>query len=286
MPGAPSDREGFTLIGVLVFCMILMPICASLARASRDLAYAVHRDVDDAKLEFLAGGIADAVAARLGSDRRLFDQLNGRWLTCIISGKVAALSIRDHDGKIDLNNASSELLIVGFEAAGVEHEEARLLQAFVEASRSNGTTPREISDLTSKVGLKHAPFEHVDELRDALSALGSKAGGLDRFFTVDSGVANVEQSTAAPELRARLRTLVNQDVVVEHNGSFEHVDVVVHLRSAANAEGVVLAKAFRRISAAGDVLQIRFTRLRSKWPLPDEPRRPDCIRLLALQGGA
>lgn len=284
MPPGSDRKEGFTLIGVLVFCLILIPVCASLAQASRDFAHGVRDDIDVAKREFLAGGIAEAVAARLGSDKKLLDQLDDGWLTCSLSGTFVAISARDHDGKIDLNNAASELLIAGFEAMGLDHEKAGLLQQFVEASRSNGAIPREISTLIAKVSLKHAPFEHVDELQDVLSGLEIPMADLDRMFTVDTGVANVEEATAAPELRAKLSTFSSRGIVFEDNGTSDLTDVLVQVKAAADGKGVALSKTYRKISPIGDVIEIRTRRFRPEGPLLSESRQLDCIRLLGLQG--
>jgi hypothetical protein len=284
MSGGPRDREGFTLIGVLVFCMILIPVCASLAQASRDLAFGVGRDLDEAKLEFLGGGVAEAIAAKLSANRNLFDQLNGRWLACSLRETAVAISVRDHDGKIDLNNASSELLIKGFEATGLDSDDARLLQRYVEASRSNVDVPRDISTLVAKVGLKHAPFEHVDELQDALAAIDEPAADLDRLFTVNTGVANVEERTAAPELRTKLATLTNKGVVFQDNGGFDHVDVAIYLRSTSNSKVTAISKTFRKISPLGDVVAIRTARPSAKWPASRERPQADCMRLLGVGG--
>ena len=72
------SKDGFTLIGVLVFCLILIPVCATLAQSSRSLARGVRGGVDAFKRELLAAGLADAVAAKVGSNRTLFDRLNER----------------------------------------------------------------------------------------------------------------------------------------------------------------------------------------------------------------
>lgn len=286
MSDTPQGREGFTLIGVLVFCMILIPVCASLAQASRDLASDVGRDLSDAKLEFLAGGIAEAVAASLSGNSDLFDQLNGRGVICTLKETIFAMSIRDHDGKIDLNNASSELLIKGFEAAGLDNEKAKLLQQYVEASRSNGDVPRAIASLVKKISLKHAPFEHVDELQDVLAALDSPATDLDRFFTVNTGVANIEEETAAPDLRSRLATLINDGVVFRDNGGFDHLDVLVAVRSVSSSRVTAISKTFRKVSPLGDVVPVRTVRQRAEWPKSDKTSQVGCMRLLGVDGEA
>lgn len=258
----PSDRrQGFTLVGVLVFCLILIPVCASVAQSSRDFARATRGDLDALKRELLASGIAEAVAARIGSDRLLADRVSGKSLACTIADDQVTVTVRDHDGKIDLNNAGSELLVAGFEAVGLESQAASLLQQFTEASRSNGTLPREISELVEKVSLKHAPFEHADELQDALAALGLPAADLVEYFTVNRGVANIERSTAPATLQAALRTLSNQGVVFEDNGTFDYADVLVDVRSMRDGRGVSFARTYRKISPMGDVIEIQKSKL-------------------------
>jgi hypothetical protein len=285
MAAGISGKDGFTLIGVLVFCLILIPVCASLAQSSRSFARGVRGDVDAFKRELLATGIADAVAARVGSNRSLFDRLNEGPLVCTLADHEVAISMRDHDGKIDLNNAASELLIAGFEAAGIDKATAGLFQQFVEASRSNGEVPRDISTLVAKVSLKHTSFEHVDELQDVLVALDIPAIDMAAFFTINRGVANVEATTAAPELRERLRTLGNQGVVFESNSNLDYIDVIVHLRSTKRDASSALSRTFRKISPLGDMIEIQTERLPGRL-FPSEPSRSNCVQSLGLQGGA
>ena len=283
MASALGGKEGFTLIGVLVFCLILIPVCATLARSSRDFAHDARNDVDKFRQAFLATGIADAVATKIDSDGSLFDRLNGKSLICTLFDNEVILSLRDHDGKIDLNNAASELLIAGFEAAGLDSENAVRLQQFVEASRSNGMVPREIFGLVEKLSLKHAPFEHVEEVQDILAALDAPAIDAGAFFTVDRGTATVEETTAPQALRARLKTLANQGVVFEDNGTFDYVDILVGLRPARSGREMVVAKTYRKISPMGDVIEIRSMRLPLEWrPTSDLPRL-DCVALLGFR---
>ena len=285
MFAAIRNKEGFTLIGVLVFCMILIPLCATLAQSSRDFARGVRGDSDVFKRELLAAGIADAVAARVGSDRSLFDRLNERPLVCTLAEYEVAVSLRDHDGKIDLNNAASELLMAGFEAAGMDKATAGLMQQFVEASRSNGGVPRDISDLVAKISLKHMPFEHVDEMQDVLAAFDIPAIDLAEFFTINRGVANIEATTAARALQAKLRTLGNQGVVFESNGNFDYIDIVVNLRSTKREVASVLSRTYRKISPLGDVIEIQTENLRGR-SFPSEPSPSDCGQSLGLRGEA
>lgn len=279
------SKDGFTLIGVLVFCLILIPVCATLVQSSRSFAQGVRGDVDAFKRELLAAGLADAVAARVGSNRSLFDRLNERPLVCTLAEYEVAISMRDHDGKIDLNNAASELLIAGFEAAGIDKAASTRMQQFVEASRSNGDVPRDISNLVAKVSLKHTPFEHVDEMQDVLAALDIPSVDLAEFFTINRGVANIEATTAPPELQARLRTLGNQGVVFESNGNFDYVDIIVNLRSTKREAASVLSRTFRKISPLGDVIEIQTERLPGR-PFPSEHSRSDCGQSLGLRGGS
>lgn len=284
---APADRrDGFTLIGVLVFCLILIPVCASLAQSSRNFAHAARGDVDAFRQEFLAAGIAEAIAARIGSDRSLFERMNGKWLACNFADYQVTASVRDHDGKIDLNNAGSELLIAGFEATGLNGDKARLLQQFTEASRSNGSIPREISELVAKVSLKHAPFEHVDELQDVVAALDVPAIDMARFFTISRGVANIEGSTAPAELQARLRTMSNQGVVFEDNGTFDYADVVLDLGSTRTGKAIALAKTYRKVSPIGDVIEIASMQGDGGREALPAPSPASCIQLLGLDGEA
>lgn len=286
MAAEQGGRDGFALVGVLVFCFILIPVCAVLAQSSRNFAHGVRSDVDSFREELLAGGLADAVAARVGSDRALFDSLSAKVRFCRLADYAIAVSLRDHDGKIDLNNAASELLIAGFKAAGLNGETAGLLQQFVEASRSNTDTPRDILALVEKVSLKHASFEHVDEMQDVLAALDLPDIDMDAFFTVNRGVANVEESSAAPALREELGTLTNQGVVFADNGTFDYVDIVVSLHRLKGSGASTLAKSYRKISPLGDVVDIMTTRLSQNPTFPAEPPSSECAQMFGFQEGS
>lgn len=258
MPSNASekDTDGFFLVGVLAFCFILIPVIATFAQSSKAIARSASGANERFKIEFLAAGLAEALASKLTLDHDLVGSFQAAGsVDCQFQQAVFRFKIQDHDGKIDLNNADSGLLKIGFKAAGLSDEHAGLLQQYTEAFRSNSYSPDAGSALSNLPSLKHAPFERIEELNDAIAALKLAPIDFEPYFTVYKLMGNLEYETAAkplqaiadasPEIKAQLAT---------DNGSFDYLDVRVDVRH--NGRSYAFLDTFVRLSVAGEVREI------------------------------
>lgn len=291
-PNRSGDKrnEGFFLVGVLVFCFILIPVIATFAQTSRTAASATDAANEGYKIEFLAAGLTEAFASRLGTDRNFLRQFaDYDSISCQFQNLAIRFRLQDHDGKIDLNDASSALLIAGFKAAGVSDQQAQILQQFVEASRSNNSLAPEAAEaLSSLASLKHAPFERVEEVNDAIEALKLAPIDLQPFFTIYRRAGDVEYNTAAKSLRDIIdATPQIKDQVSPDNGSFSYLDIVV---DAARPNGIryALLKTYVRLTEQGDVREVASKVLHGDPTEPSarEYRTEFCGSLLGLEGDA
>jgi hypothetical protein len=203
-------------------------------------------------------------------------------LACNLDGVSIVASFQDHDGKIDLNNAGTALLRVGFQAAGLTADQARLLQEYVEASRSGGSLPQELQNMTDVPALKGVAFERVEEIYDMTEALRLQSRDLDRYFTVYKRNGGLELATTPEDLQALLQLGPGIEGVSDtDNGSFEYLDVT--LRAILQSGRVLgLRKAYRRVNNAGEVSEIaRKEMFGVSTPLlPKKVRYPNCIDLV------
>ena len=250
------NRDGFFLVGVLVFLFILIPVIALFAQSSRAVAKSTSAADQRFRIAFLASGLAEALASRLTSDRDLVNRFRSEGaIGCVLGQRLFQFRIGDHDGKIDLNNAGSELLKAGFKAAGLSDDNAETLQQFTEAFRSNASMPdaAQASDLPS---LKHAPFERIDELNDAISALKLAPIDFGPYFTVYKRAGNLEYDSASASLKAAVDASPEiREQVATDNGSFDYIDVTVDV-TQANAGRFALMNTYMRLAAAGEVRAI------------------------------
>jgi hypothetical protein len=250
-----KGRDGFFLVGVLVFCFLLIPVVALLAQSSRAVALGTNSANHQLKLEFLAEGLSDLVASKLSSDPGFLARFeDGSAVGCSFDDMIFTFAMQDHDGKIDLNNAGSELLKAGFRAAGIADDKAELLQRFVEAFRSNTASTDVLRDHPNLPSLKHAPFERIEELNDIVVGLDLPPIDFEPYFTVYKRGGNLEQATAVKSLQAVLEASMDiEEQVAADNKSFDYVDVVVTASSRRPEQGYRLRKTYARLAAAGEV---------------------------------
>lgn len=232
MPESNDHREGYSLVAVLVFCLILVPVIAAFAQSSRTLVRRAHSTFERGRLEFLAAGLADAVAFKAADDRAFYKDVARKGLLCRYDDVTAALTIEDHDGKIDINSAGGDLLRAGFRASGMNEHDAESLQQYAEAFRSGQPLPTGMRNVALLPSIKGAAFERVEEVYDAVAALGRPPVDLTNFFTVYRRSGNVEFETASPDLQRVLRNdRAMADFLAEDNGAFEFMDVDIAVRN-------------------------------------------------------
>lgn len=284
-PKNSGGREGYSLVAVLVFCLILMPVIATFSQSARTTARTTHNSLARNRLEFLAAGLADAIAFKAAADRKFYRKITEKSLHCRYNGLTIVFAIEDHDGKIDINNAGGILLRAGFRAGGASKGNAEILQQYAEAYRSGQELPANLSDARSLPSLKGAAFERVEEIYDAVEALKLPPVDLTSIFTVYRKAANVELDTASASLQKELQNdPATQEFTASDNGTFEFVDIIV---GVAHPSGLKIGatKTYR----GGDGGRVAV--IARDYGIPDDivnrltNSRPvtDCMRLLGLK---
>ena len=123
-----GSTRGIALVSVLWIAGLLAIMAASFVSASRTEARLARNLLENAKAEALAdAGVHRAALGLLELDpERAWKPDGGTYRFPLGEGEVE-VSIRDEDGKIDLNEASIELLTGLFAALGLEPEAARTM---------------------------------------------------------------------------------------------------------------------------------------------------------------
>lgn len=270
-----SERDGFVLIGVLVFCILLSPIIAAFAETSRMTARGAYIAGVRQRQLFYIDGLSDVIAAKVALDREFFGRLR-EGVSCVADDADVHIAVFDHNGKIDLNHARSDLLQAGFQTLGISQEPARLLQEYVEASRSGSELPRELAQSQDFPQAKAAEFMRVEELYDVFEALGLPQMDATGIFTVYRGDGSINARAALPRLqRLLLRPPGIQGVSQSEEDGLEYFDIEMRL-----SEPIALLKTYRAVQ--NDVRLVARKRLTKKKTKNDVAagKAPTCLALL------
>jgi general secretion pathway protein K len=125
---ALGSTRGIALISVLWIAGLLAVMAASFVSSSRTEARLARNQLENAKAQALAdGGVQRAVLGLLELEPESVWRADGRVYGFALGEGEVEISIRDEDGKIDLNEAPLELLAGLFTALGLEPEGAQAL---------------------------------------------------------------------------------------------------------------------------------------------------------------
>jgi general secretion pathway protein K len=123
-----GSTRGIALVSVLWITGLLAIMAASFVSASRTEARLARNLLENAKAEALAdAGVQRAALGLLELDPERVWKPDGRVYRFPLGEGEVEVSIRDEDGKIDLNEASIELLAGLFAALGLEREAAQAM---------------------------------------------------------------------------------------------------------------------------------------------------------------
>jgi general secretion pathway protein K len=180
------DRDGFALVAVLVFLLVVAAVITPFVLAARtdfQLAMAGYRKD---RQTHLAEGLMRLVARQLaasGNDVNEALRLNSQPLRTICGSHQIELRIQDQLSLVDLNGAPLDLLAAGFAAMGFDSGAAVELAQLAEEFRKNGADSSQGGDKLSN-GFKSAPFEAIEELYEFPGFTNQPLGKLAEIFTV------------------------------------------------------------------------------------------------------
>jgi general secretion pathway protein K len=137
-----DSTRGIVLVSVLWIAGLLAIMAASFASTSRTEARLARNQLENAKAEALAdAGVQRAALGLLELDPQRAWQPDGRLYRFALGEGDVQVSIRDEDGKIDLNEASIELLAGLFAALDLEPEAAQTMAERVADFRDPDSDP-------------------------------------------------------------------------------------------------------------------------------------------------
>ncbi len=123
-----GSTRGIALISVLWIAGLLAVMAASFVSASRTEARLARNQLENAKAQALANaGVERAVLGLLELEPERVWQADGRPYSFALGEGEVQVTIRDEDGKIDLNEAPLELLAGLFEALDLAPDAAQAL---------------------------------------------------------------------------------------------------------------------------------------------------------------
>ena len=211
-PRTPRLLQGAALLLVMWLILLLSGLVAGYAMSARIESMqgnGLARSV--AAREAARAGVEYAVSRMLDGDPRQRWEADGRDYRFAFDGVQVEVSVRDESGKIDLNNATPDLLAGLFMGMGEPRGSAiRLAGAVIDwrdedslTQASGGAEDADYAAAGLPWGAKDAPFETVAELEQVLGMRPALFRSVAPYLTVYSGAAMPEASFAdVPVLQA------------------------------------------------------------------------------------
>jgi general secretion pathway protein K len=214
-----GSTRGIALISVLWITGLLAVMAASFVSATRTEARLARNQLENAKAQALAdGGVQRAVLGLLELDPERVWRADGRTYRFALGEGEVLLSIRDEDGKIDINEGSLELLTGLLEALGLEPDVALSLAARIVDYRDpdsevspEGAEDAAYRDAGIALGAADRPFASEAELVRVLGIDDPLVRRIRPHVTVHSGSDGVDPTRAT---RAVLEALPGMTAAV------------------------------------------------------------------------
>lgn len=197
---ARAGEQGFALIAVLGFLMLLAIFLTPFATSARLYALLSDNELQNKRLEQAAEAINRYFIWRLSIDPDWKSQADRGGIDivgCQIADTDILMSIIPHARLININTADTSLLAAGLNDLGIDLGSASALARDIVAFRS----PRseDVSGEQIQSGLKRAPFEDISELYDFRDLQGVPMSALTRKFSPWAGRSLAAKPDDAPQ---------------------------------------------------------------------------------------
>jgi general secretion pathway protein K len=213
-----SPQAGFALIMVIWGIGILSLLMASVIITARYRIVSARNAVENAKAEALAeagiGLLRLALSAHAASGSLAAEALSDQATPIVCAmpeGAVAALTVRDEGGKVDLNTAAPKLIAALLAGLGTDTAQsdklARNIRDFSQRSPNEtaySVMAREYAALGLKHGPKRAPFETIYELGQVPGFTRQLLRSVLPLITVHSHAPGLDPKAADPDLLAAI----------------------------------------------------------------------------------
>jgi general secretion pathway protein K len=199
-----GSSRGIALISVLWIATLLAVMAASFVSTSRTEARLARNQLENAKAQALAdAGVQRAALGLLELEPERLWRADGRLYSFALGEGQVTVTVRDEDGKIDLNEGPLELLAGLFTALDLEPEAAQALAERVADFRDPDGEPLPLgaedaaylaAGLTQ--GAADRPFISVAELVRVLGMSGELYQRVRPHVTVHAGSDGVDPTRA------------------------------------------------------------------------------------------
>lgn len=242
---ADSSQSGFALVSVLGLFLLTSFILFAFLESSRLRSVTSATEYQSFRYRLMSEAIFQVIADRIvDGTYSAGGEPAETWQACRIGDYLFLLRVTDHAGLVDLNTADQKLLEHGFVALGLEAGKARILaQAATEYRQINPLEQTLSESVIGPLGLKHAPFEDILELRDFPDVKPFTQHEIARVFTVDSRGATIFPGKSPLALRAainnnsemigptssRYGTALTLDIEIQRSDRLSYASSVVFL---------------------------------------------------------
>lgn len=225
----------------MLFLLVVSAVVAPFSMAAWSRSRVAANQVQKARHDLLAEGLANVLAARAartGSSEALFRRREP--IACSAGAWNIRARLQAHSGLIDLNAADRQLLEVGFVSLGLEKRSAEELAIAVEYFRSGASAFTAAATQTVHVagGYKQASFESVAELPDFSGLQDVALSDLYRTFTVNSRAGSIDAGNATKLLATHVLN-AGRDSGRSGRGSDLETAYTIEVAVSQNAKGIV-----------------------------------------------
>jgi general secretion pathway protein K len=199
-----KQEEGFALLAVLCWTILLALAVGGIMAIERSQAYDARADAERAKLDNIAdAGINIALLALLTPDPTVRPPVNGTPFPLDFNGSEIFVTIWDQRGSVDLNYTSEQVLVRLLSAAGLPADrastEAQRILDWRESGdlrRLNGAKMPDYQQAGFAYGPRDGAFQTVGELQLVMGIDSPTYAALEPSLTVVSQQSDVDLSLA------------------------------------------------------------------------------------------
>lgn len=207
-----SRQRGLALVSVLWVLALLSLLAAGFTRTTRTEINLVRNQAENAQAEALAdAGVHRAILGLMTQDPEAAWRADGTVYAWRFGGGEIRAAAHDEGGKIDLNQATDDLLRGLLTAVGVEADAATaLVDAIADfrdpdsLRRLNGAEDSDYRQEALPHDAKDAPFEDVEELRQVLGMTPDLYAAIVPALTVHARQRRPHEPTAPELVRAAM----------------------------------------------------------------------------------
>lgn len=197
-----NTTEGFALVGVLLFTLIVAAVLTPFTISSANLLRTSANVMRETKLGFAVEGAAMvASAAYLANTEAELVEEGKSGLRCAVHGGDLSVRVLDHAGMVDLNAAPVSTLSTALEALGLDRQTAIRMAHSIIAFRTGGAFIAAADVFEPQFGFKQAPFEAVVELQEFEVLRSVDLDRLEDIFTVQKKHAGLSGRHAIKPLQ-------------------------------------------------------------------------------------